>query len=91
MADKYYRVKKENFLWKAGAILKNHKYTNSRGYAPIEDVWNRVGGDDYITDIYVEAPENTEYFERVYPDTISGKLFRTKDQVVEAYEKAFKS
>lgn len=87
--SKYYRVIKDNPLWKKGAILK----LESKGYAPIEDIWDRLGkyqGDEYLSQQFIESPENAEFFERVYEDTLVGKVFKTKDQIVEAYSKSFK-
>jgi hypothetical protein len=85
---KYYRVKKDNFIWKEGAILTDQ---DEERYIGIEDIWNTVTGvkDEYISARIIEHPDNHEYFERVYPDTITGKLYRTKDQMVEMYKKAF--
>lgn len=89
----FYRVKKDNFLWKEGAILKLITYSNGvNGYEPIEDIWNVVEKQktEYITAFIVESPINAEYFERVYPDSIGGKIYKTKDQLVAAYKEAFK-
>jgi len=63
---KYYRVKKDNFLWKKGAILEMKDGEN--GYDPISDLWDNteVNQGEYITARVVEAPENAEWFERVY-------------------------
>ena len=93
MNNTFYRVKKDTFLWKEGAILKLENYANGiRGYIPIEDIWNVAKGQktEYLTAFIIEDPINEEYFERVYPDTIGGKIYRTKDQLVEAYKGAFK-
>lgn len=88
--DKYYRAKKDTFLWKEGAILRNN--ANGGGYQPIEDVWNATphNGTEYISSRIIEAPENAGFFERVYRDDLSGKAYRTKDQIVAAYNEAFK-
>jgi len=94
MTDKYYRVKKDTFLWVAGAILKHHTWSSGKsGYSPIEDIWNKASkqSDEYITAHIIEDPACADYFERVYPDTIGGKIFKTKDQLVERYNEAFKS
>lgn len=86
---KYYRVKKDTFLWKEGAIISMEDGDN--GYDPIEDVWNVVESQcDWITKEVVEANENREYFERVYKDNLKGNIFRTADKVREVYEKKFK-
>lgn len=58
---KYYRVTKDNFLWKEGAILKGDD-----GYRPIEDMWDTT---KYNSTEYISAPiieNNPEWFERVY-------------------------
>jgi len=78
---KYYRVKQTNFLWKEGAIISDR------------DVWNKTddNGNEYISARIIEHPDNAEFFERVYYTSIKGQIFRTKDQLVEMYEKAFKA
>lgn len=85
--DKFYRVKKDNFLWKEGAILK----LQGNGYRAIEDIWNSTPqiGEEYISTRVIECPTNVEYFERVYPDTITGRVFKTKDQLIEIYKSSF--
>jgi hypothetical protein len=73
--EKYYRVKKDNFMWKEGAIISD----GGKGtYTAVQEIWNNV-----------KSSGNADYFERVYPDTVSGKLFRTKDQMIEMYKTAF--
>ncbi len=88
---KYYIVKKDNFMWKAGAILKLINEGSNGGYKTIEDVWDAVPCIDaeYISARIIEHPDNAEFFERVYPDTISGKFYRTKEQLVALYKKTF--
>lgn len=87
---KFYRVKKDNFLWKEGAIISNRK--DGSGYLPVEDIWNATpaNGDEYISGRIIEHEDNADFFERVYPDTVGGSLYRTKDQMIEMYQKAFK-
>ncbi len=87
---KYYQVKQSNFLWKQGAIISDGRSCNN-GYAPIEDIWDTtpVNQGEYISRHIVEHPDNEEYFTRVYPDTIAGKLFKTKDQLTAMYSKSF--
>jgi len=87
---RYYRVLEDNFLWKKGAIISDRKTVNH--FYPIqEDVWDHVPcGNEYISGGIINHPDNAIFFERVYPDTVSGKFFQTKDQVIQAYEKAFK-
>ena len=90
MSDKYYRVKKDTFLWKEGAILKNN-YDNGKGYKAIQDIWNSTEalGEEYISHRIIEAEDNKEWFENVYPDSLKGSIYRTKDQMVEFYKGAF--
>lgn len=87
---KFYRVKKDNFLWKEGAIIKFN--ANNNGYLPLEDIWNStpVNEAEYISSRVIEHCNNEQYFERVYPDSTIGKIYHTKDQLVEAYTGAFK-
>lgn len=88
---KYYRVKKDNFLWKEGAIIANN-CNNGTGYYPIEDIWHNtpIQGNEFISAPIIEHPNNIEYFERVYKDSISGALFRTADQLKQVYKDSFK-
>lgn len=93
MFDKYYRVKVDTFLWKAGAIIKFNKVLGNGkgGYLPIHDIWNVADNtSEYITAHIVEHTNNENIFERVYEDTVKGSVFRTKDQLKEFYEKTFK-
>lgn len=85
----YYRVKKDTFLWKEGAILQKEDSFN--GYVAIMDVWDAVEtvGKEYISARIVEDPKNADWFEKVYKDDVAGKLWKTKDQIVEAYKGAF--
>lgn len=86
---KYYRVKQDTFLWKAGAILSDQEKGQ---YVPIEDIWNvaEKPNAEYISAPIIEHPDNAVFFERVYPDSIAGKIYHTKDQLLEAYKGAFK-
>lgn len=87
---KHYRVKKDTFLWKEGAILK-HQGENTDGYRAIEDVWDvtPVNDSEYISSQIIEHSDSKDFFERVYPDIVTGKVFITKDQIVEAYKTVF--
>jgi hypothetical protein len=86
---KYYRVKKDTFLWKEGAIIRIKD--GEKGYEAIEDVWDAVPciEGEYISSRIIEHPDNSVFFERVYPDNIKGKLFRTKDQLTAMYKESF--
>jgi len=84
---KFYRVKKDNFMWKEDAILSDQ---DAGQYKAIEDIWNAVSlEDEYISARIIEDERNKDYFERVYPDTVKGSFYRTKDQLIEFYKKSF--
>jgi hypothetical protein len=84
---KYYRVIKDTFMWKEGAILKN----DLNCYRAIEDIWNKVElNTEYISAHIIENPLNVDFFERVYQDTLVGNIYRTKDKMVELYQDSFK-
>lgn len=84
---KYYRVKKDTFLWDEGAILIEQ--TDVPGYRGIEDIWDKFKNQtEYISNRFIE--ENPDWFERVYPDTIKGNIYRTKKELADMYKKTFK-
>lgn len=84
---KYYRVIKDTFIWEKDAILSNKECSN--GYMPIEDIWNKFSEQaEYITTKFIE--NNPEWFERVYTDNLEKMMFKTKDQLKEAYNKFIK-
>lgn len=87
---KFYRVKQDTFIWKEGAILE----LDSDDYVAIEDIWDvsprSNGSYEYISADIIEHPNNATYFERVYPDTLKGNVYRTADQMREMYKKSFK-
>lgn len=87
---KYYRVRKDTFLWKVGAVLA---WDGTNGYSAIEDIWDAVPviQGEYISARIVENSGNADFFERVYQDTLTGKLFQTKDKLLAKYEEAFKT
>lgn len=86
--QKFYRVKKDTFMWKEGAILTDQ---DKQQYVAVEDIWNAIESlhGEYISARIIEDKGNAEYFERVYPDTIKGKIYRTKDQLTELYKNSF--
>ena len=85
----YFRVKKDTFLWAEGAILSDK---GNREVLPIEDIWNKTQNQgEYITRRIIEDPNNADYFEKVYKDSITGNLYKTKDQLVDMYKAVFKS
>lgn len=80
MSVKYYRNLKDNFLWDEGAILSDE--IDANGYQPINDLWNKTehNGNEYISRGIVEAEENKDMFERVYPiGDIKKMLFGNRD------------
>lgn len=79
-------------MWLKGAILEFEKDNGTKGgYTAVEDIWNKVDlKTEYISGHIVENQKNSDVFERVYQDTIKGGLYRTADQLKEAYEKSFK-
>lgn len=89
--SKYYRVLKDTFIWKEGAILEYSPMLG--GYTPIEDIWNTtpVNEGEYISSRIVEHENNTDTFERVYRDTLKDTVFRTAEQLKESFKKSFKN
>ncbi len=83
--NKYYRVKKDTFMWEEGAILKNGTFGTNGGYTAVEDIWETVKlNGEYISATIIE--NNPEWFERVYTDNIEKMIFKTKDQLKEAFK-----
>lgn len=64
---KYYRNLKDNFLWDAGAVLSDD--IDADGYKAVSDLWDKTEHNEgeYISRRIVEAEENKDMFERVYP------------------------
>lgn len=86
----YYRLKKDSFMWKEGAVISDDN--DSGGYRAVEDIWDKVPlKTEYISSHIIESPDNSDFFERVYKDTISGNLYRTADQLREMYKQSFKA
>jgi hypothetical protein len=85
---KYYRVKKDTPMWKEGAIIANtHESTH---YVPIEDIWDQVPGvtDDFYEHArVVEAPEASEFFERVYKNDFDKAVWHTAEELRKLYGK----
>ena len=85
--SKYYRVKKENFLWEVGAILQKNNNGHRSGYSPIEDLWDKT---EHNEGEYISAPiieNNPEFFERVYPDELNKLVFRTAQEMKQLFMK----
>lgn len=87
---KYYRVKKDTFMWDKGAIISNQG--DSAQYRPISDLWNHVDlGDEYISAHIIEDKDNSDFFERVYEVSVLGKAkYLTKAAAKAAHEELYK-
>lgn len=83
---KYYRVIKDNFLWNKWTIIVNE--TGYKWYEPMSDFMKRSEFDttEYISKQIIEDKINTDFFERVYTDDITWKIFKTKDEMIKLYE-----
>lgn len=85
MANKFYRVIKENPLWQVGAILENKE----NGYFPLDgsDIWDMtdVNGCEYLSARIVEI--SPDYFQRVYPiNLISKTVYKLKEDAKAYFE-----
>ncbi len=92
MAVKYYRVIKENFLWKVGAIVQKD-VVRSEHYSPIDnsDLWSEVEVEhsEHISGKVVE--NSPKYFERVYPVNLLTKtVYKAKKEALEMISNDFK-
>lgn len=87
---KYYRVIKDTFMWETGAILKlDPCLGNNGGYVGIEDIWNKHNDmKEYISAHIVE--QSPEWFERVYTDNVEKMVYKTKEQLKEAFNSFIK-
>lgn len=86
---KYYKVIKENFLWEVGGIVSCDEHKDE-GYTPIDDIFKKHEGNEYITPHIVE--DSPEYFERVYKvDLISRAVYKTKEQAKAMIAKDYKA
>ena len=92
MAEKYYRVKKDTFLWKAGAILQCRTPSNQQSYyTAIEDIWDVLPLDSPVlySDV-VEHPDNAAWFERVYKySALSQAAYYCKEKMLEMINKQY--
>ena len=67
---KYYRVKKQTFMWDEGAIISDE--SSAGRYVSTSDVWDRIPGmSEYISANIIEHENNSDFFEQVWP---MGKL-----------------
>ena len=87
---KFYRVKKENFLWEVWAILEETKQDAWMWYSPIEDCFKKFDNEEYITSEIVE--NSPEYFERVYEvrSILSKTIYETKEKAMALVSKMYK-
>lgn len=89
MSKKYYRVKKDTFMWLEGAILESD---NDGGYKPISDLWDAVDlKTEYITAHIIENPDSSDWFERVHEISLLGKAkYLTTAKAREAHAELYK-
>lgn len=91
MANKFYKVIKENPLWKVGAILQHEPVGTEGGYRPLEDtdMWDvtEFNGNEYLSARIIE--NSPTYFQRVYPvNLVSKTVYRLKEEAREFFEAA---
>jgi hypothetical protein len=88
---KYYRVKKETFLWDEGAIISTSKDSNNE-YRAVDPIFNRLDDmTEYISANIIEADENKDFFERVYPvNLVTKTVYKAKEQAKEMLQKEYK-
>lgn len=97
MADKFYRVKKDTFMWDEGAILQLNKdlkslnISQSGGYMAIDELFHATEiGEEYISANIIE--NNPEWFERVYPVShLTKVVYELKDKAKEMLARNYKS
>lgn len=90
-SKKFYRVKKDTFMWAKDAILELDPDIGSKGgYIAITDLWDNVELDgEYISSRIIEA--QPDWFERVYEMSKFGKaVYVTKDKARQMATKFFK-
>ena len=88
---KYYRVKKNTFMWEEGAILKlNYGSGSDGGYMAISDLWDasEYVDDEYISKKIIEDKSNSEWFERVYSiNLLKSTVYKIKEEAIEIVAK----
>ena len=84
---KFYKVKKENFLWDVGAILAE----GNNGYSPINDIFAKNESpkkDDHEVISFYIVENQPEYFERVYEVNLLTKIvYKLKEEAKEIFSK----
>lgn len=76
-------------MWKEGAILS---YCGVDGYRAVDglNIWDKVPlGGEYISNIIVEHPDNSDTFEEVYQSTLSN-MYLTAQEMKSQFAKKFK-
>jgi hypothetical protein len=90
----YYRAKKDNFIWKAGAIVQIDPSESDPQYGTISDVWDNVidNQDTYVSDRR-NIENNPDWWERVYevePKPTEGEpAYETADQHLQSFRDRF--
>ena len=85
---KYFKVIKENFLWDVGCILET--ISDGGGYRPIDDIYKKHEGNEYITSHIVE--NSPEYFQRVFKvDLLTRTVYKIKTEAQALLQKEYKS
>lgn len=88
MATKYYRAKKDSFLWEEGAILA----CEDNRCKPVTDIWNvtEYNGNEYVSSPIIE--NNPEWFERVYEVSLVGTVvYEAREKAKELLKKQYKA
>jgi hypothetical protein len=91
--DKFYRVKKDTYLFTAGAILSNKE--NSTQYKATDDIWHVEGNEtlrkflDGAPAVAADVVENSpDWFERVYKvSSIRGMAYVVKSTMKDLMSK----
>ena len=90
--EKFYKVKKDNLLWKKGAILQNFcsGYDGLLAYGPINELWNQQENQiERLSARFIEG--DIENFERVYKIEQKGEEYKTKKEALESLNKQYKA
>lgn len=85
--SKFYRARKDSFMWEEGAILEYDDDSGTNGgYRAISDLWDNVElENEYISKNIVE--KNPGWFERVYEISVLGKAkYLVKDAAKKAHD-----
>lgn len=87
MGTRYFRCKRDNFLWKSGAILESCSKSNSdaSGYVPVDKttLWDATNhnGSEYISSRIIE--NNPDWFEEVWKiNLVSSVVYKVKEEAI---------